>query len=152
MSAQVAAWLGQTPADPDVGQSEGYPWHIERARVGSSRRVPLEVVVNGHAVQRRDVVADGCFRAMTFEIDVPRSSWVALRILPSAHTAPIVVSVAGQPARASRRSARWCLNCIDVLWDKHARRIRDAERPAAAAAWDHACATYQKIISECPAD
>jgi hypothetical protein len=62
-----------------------------------------------------------------------------------------MLPVAGQPVRASRRSARWCLDCVDVVWDKHARRIRETERPAAAAAWDHARATYQKIISECAA-
>jgi hypothetical protein len=152
LSAQVAAWLGPTPADPDEGPSEGYPWHIERARLGSSRLVPLEVVVNGHAVQRREVVADGSLAAVRAEIDVPRSSWVALRILPSAHTAPIFVSVAGQPVRASRRSAQWCLDCVEVLWEKHSQRIREAERPAAAAAWEHARVTYKKIISECAAD
>jgi N-methylcarbamate hydrolase len=62
------------------------------------------------------------------------------------------LSVARQPVRASRRSARWCLDCVNVVWDKPARRIRETERPAAAAAWDHARATYQKIISECAAD
>lgn len=151
VSAQVAAWLDDTPTDPDHGQSGGNPWHIERARVGSSRTVPLDVVVNGQAVQQLEVVADGTIRTMTTKIDIPRSSWVALRILPSAHTAPIFITVAGQPVRASRRSAQWCLECIEVLWEKHARRIRESERPAAAAAWDYARATYRKIISECPA-
>ena len=44
-------------------------WSIERARLGDSRKVPLEVVVNGRPVARREVEADGKLRDV--EIEVP---------------------------------------------------------------------------------
>jgi len=50
-------------------------------------------------------------------VDIPHSSWVAVRILPSVHTNPIWVEVAGKPVRASRKSAEWCLKAVDVCWD-----------------------------------
>jgi hypothetical protein len=34
-------------------------WHIERARIDDSRTVPVELIVNGQAVERREIVADG---------------------------------------------------------------------------------------------
>jgi hypothetical protein len=36
---------------------------------------------------------------------------------------------------------------LALAWQKHARRIRDSERPTAAA-WDHARETYREILSE----
>ncbi|MCA9106141.1 MAG: CehA/McbA family metallohydrolase, partial [Planctomycetales bacterium] len=34
-------------------------WHIERARIGDSSRVPVELIVNGQVVERREIEADG---------------------------------------------------------------------------------------------
>lgn len=158
-SAKVAAWLDDTPIDPDADlrpygvSGGGYPyWHLERARIGTTRSVPLELVVNGRAVERREVRADGELRDVSFTIDIQKSSWVALRILPSVHTAPIFVRIAGQPVRASKRSAQWCLDFIEALWSQTAYRLREGERTDAAEAWDHARSVYRKIISECTGD
>jgi hypothetical protein len=63
-----------------------------------------------------------------------------------------MISVREKPVRASKRSARWCLDCIEVLWEKHAWRIRKTERAAAAAAWDHARAVYRSIAIESEVD
>jgi hypothetical protein len=153
LRAKIAARLAETPVDPDKTQqvpSANY-WHLERARLGNSRNVAIEVVVNGHPVQRHEIDANGEVRDLSFKVGISRSSWVALRILPSSHTTPIAVEVGGKPIRASRRSAQWCLDCVDVSWQKHGWRIRETERAAAAAAWDHARATYRRIISECEA-
>jgi hypothetical protein len=154
LRARVAAWLDPTPHDPGRGSTEpGYAyWHIEHARIGASRNVALEVVVNAQSVERLEVLADGALRPVSIDVDVPRSSWVALRILPSAHTAPITISIAGQPVRASRRSAQWCLDGVNALWDRHARLIRAAERPEAARAWEHARGVYRAILEECSVD
>ncbi len=116
------------------------------------RSVPLEIIVNGYVVERREILADGEFRPLSVSIEVTRSSWVAIRVLPSAHTAPIFVSVAGQPVRASRRSAQWSLDCIEALWQKLAMHVRESERADAATAWDHARETYRRILSECASD
>ena len=106
----MAAMLAEKPS-PDL---RGRPyrqkpyWHIERARLGETRKVPVEVVVNGEAVLRKDIVADGTLRDFSAGLELKKSSWVALRILPSAHTNPIFVIVAGKPIRASAKSAtRW---------------------------------------------
>src|SRR5262249_51103485 len=34
-------------------------WHIERARIEGTRKVPVEVVVNGYPVGSKEIVADG---------------------------------------------------------------------------------------------
>jgi hypothetical protein len=141
LKATVAAWLDETPADPNT-EVEGYGWHLERARLGTSRSVPLEVVLNGNAVERAVVLADGQPRTATLEVNIERSNWRFSSCRPL--TGPIVVRVAGHPVRASRRSAEWCLGCLEVVWAKHAHRIRESERAVAAAAWDHARASYRQ--------
>ncbi|RUL84648.1 hypothetical protein TsocGM_20015 [Tautonia sociabilis] len=123
-------------------------WDIERARVGNSRKVPVEVVVNGLPVARQEIEADGQFNDLSFEVPIERSSWVALRIYPSSHTNPIFVTVAGAPIRASRRSAEWCLKAVDQCWSQKVRNIRPEERDAAEAAYDVAREAYQKILAE----
>jgi hypothetical protein len=153
ISAQVAARLEEVPIDVDSPHSPEYMyWHLERARKGSSRIVSLELVVNGQVAERREFFADGKLRTVSIGIDVVRSSWIAIRILPSVHTAPMVIEVARQPVRVSRRSAQWCRDCIDVLWNKHAGRIREHEREAATMAWNHARDTYQAIFTQCKTD
>ncbi|HLF94690.1 MAG TPA: CehA/McbA family metallohydrolase, partial [Planctomycetota bacterium] len=56
-------------------------WHVERARVGESRDVKVEAVVNGYPVGSKVVRADGTMQDVAFEVPIERSSWVALRIL-----------------------------------------------------------------------
>lgn len=34
-------------------------WHIERARIGTGRTVPVELIVNGEAVDRVEIEAEG---------------------------------------------------------------------------------------------
>ena len=69
----------------------------------------VEVIVNGQSVATKRIVADGKLQDISFDAPIDRSSWVALRILPSSHTNPIFALVAGKPIRASRQSAEWCL-------------------------------------------
>lgn len=123
-------------------------WHLERARIGTTRDVPLELIVNGVAADRLNIPADGPPRAVSFKTNLARSSWVCLRILPSAHTHPMVVSVAKRPIRTSKRSAEWCRACVDKLWEVKSPFIRESERPAALEAYNHARKTYDTIIEE----
>ena len=123
-------------------------WELERARLGQSREVPVELIVNGEAVAQQNIVADGTMRELTFEVPIARSSWVTLRILPSSHTNPIFVLVNNQPIRASQKSAEWCLKAVDQCWTQKARRISAKELPAAEKAYDHARQVYQKILAE----
>ena len=113
-------------------------WHLERARVGASRQVPVEVIVNGEPVLTQMIEADGHVEELGFRVAIERSSWVAIRIFPSVHTNPVWVEVADKPVRASRRSAQWCREAVDVCWKAKVGQIREAERGAAAAASDAA--------------
>jgi hypothetical protein len=127
-------------------------WHLERSRLGNTRTVPVEVIVNGYPAATKNIVADGSTQPMTFDIDIPHSSWVAVRILPSAHTNPVWVEVGGKPVRASKRSAEWCVKAVETCWNSKKERIREAERETAKAAYDKATAIYQKVLGEAVAE
>jgi hypothetical protein len=127
-------------------------WHLERARVGDTRTVPVEVIVNGYPAAAQDIVADGSVRSLAFDVDLPHSSWVAVRILPSVHTNPVFVEVAGKPIRASRRSAEWCRDAVDVCWKAKEGRIRAADKSAAEQAYQSAKQSYESILAESVAD
>jgi hypothetical protein len=124
-------------------------WHIERARIGNTRQVPVELVMNGKPIARKQIVADGSVQDVSFDAPVERSSWLAVRILGSSHTNPIFVLVDGKPIRASRQSAEWCLAAVNQCWTQKAPKISKAELPDAQAAYDHAREVYTKLIAEC---
>lgn len=118
----------------------------ERIRPGTRS---VELVVNGRVVARRDVPADAKPHELNFEIPIERSSWVALRQFPQLHTNPVNVLVGGKPIRASRESAEWCEQAVDLLWRNRSRFIAESERSAAEAAYDRARAAYRRIAAEC---
>jgi hypothetical protein len=150
-SVRVAALLDEKP-EPEL-QGRPYKekpyWSIERARIGNTRTVPVELIVNGYPVARQEVEADGTMRMVEFEAKVSRSSWVAMRILPSAHTNPIFVLVGDKPIRASERSAQWCLDGVDKCWSQKERFIKADELADAKAAYAHARDTYRRLLDEC---
>ncbi len=123
-------------------------WDIDRARIGTTRNVLVELVVNGESVASQEIVADGSWKNVSFEYAVADSSWVAMRILASSHTNPIFVLVDDAPIRASVESAEWCRRSVDQCWDKKLPKIREADRSAARDAYDHARRTYDRIIEE----
>lgn len=123
-------------------------WHLERARIGNTREVPVELVMNGKPVARKNVIADGTVQSLTFDVPVERSSWLAVRILGSSHTNPIFVLVNGKPIRASRQSAEWALACVNQCWTQKAPKISKKELPEAKAAYDHAREVYTQLIAE----
>jgi hypothetical protein len=125
-------------------------WDVERARIGDTREVAVEIVVNGKAVGSQTIVADGKLHEMKFEVPVKQSSWIAARVLPSAHTNPVFAIVGGKPVRASRASAEWCLNAVNQCWTQKAPRIRPSELAEAKQAYDHAREVYRRLISESP--
>ena len=154
VAARVAAYLEE---EPDVSiQRRPYDqkpyWHIERSRIGASRKVPVEVIVNGYPVARKEIVADGTQQDLSFDVKIDRSSWVAMRILPSSHTNPVFVVVGGKPIRASRRSAQWCLDAVDQCWKQKSRAYRASEIDAARAAYDKARTVYRQRLAECEVD
>ncbi len=154
LGARVAARLAPEP-DASIRSRpvDQHPyWHLERARSGATREVPVEVIVNGQPVATQKIIADGTLREIAFDVKLERSSWVALRILPSSHTNPIFVLVGGQPIRASKRSAEWCRRAVDQCWSQKERTYAAAEKEDARAAYDHARQTYDALIRECAPD
>ncbi len=157
VTARAAAYLEPT-LTPELehirsrGLGEQPYWHVERGRIGDSRRVAVELVVNGVPRARKEIEADGEWVPLEFEVTFEQSSWVALRIFPSSHTNPIFVHVGGRPIRASRESAQWCLDAVDVCWGSKEPGIRESERDAARRAYDHARQTYRHLLSECASD
>ena len=154
VSARVAARLGEKVDDrirrTPVGEKPY--WHIERARIADTREVPVEVIVNGQPVATKNIVADGKFNDVTFDVKLDRSSWIALRILPSSHTNPIFALVAGKPVRASRQSAEWCRKAVDQCWSQKERTYAEPEKAEARAAYDHAREIYDRILTESAAE
>ena len=123
-------------------------WHIERSRIGRSRLVPVELIVNGEAVASQEIEADGQWRDLIWDIKIEKSSWVALRVFPSMHSNPIFVHVGGKEIRASKRSAQWCREAVDVCWNKKFPMIRPEERDAAEVAYRVAKEYYDRAVSE----
>jgi hypothetical protein len=150
IGATVAALLPEQP-DEQIRKrrlDQKPYWHLERARMGQTRNVPLELIVNGYPVERREIAADGRDQKVSFDWKPERSCWVALRIFPSSHTNPVFVEVDGKPIRASKRSAKWCREAVDVCWAKKSPQIRDSEKDAAKQAYDFARAAYDRIMAE----
>jgi hypothetical protein len=147
---KVAAYLPVIPNESIRGKryDEKPYWDVERARIGDTREVPVELVVNGEAVARKNVLADGQARDVAFDVAIDKSSWIAVRILPSAHTNPIFALVGGRPVRASRRSAEWCLAAVDQCWTQKAPRTSVADLGEARKAYDQAREVYRKLIQE----
>ncbi|MEO2030381.1 MAG: CehA/McbA family metallohydrolase [Fuerstiella sp.] len=123
-------------------------WHIERCRIEDTRNVPVEVIVNGEVVATRTLLADGSNNAFRIPVQIDRSSWVAVRILPSVHTNPVFIHVDNQPIRASKKSADWCVKAVQACWNSKKGRIREEERAAAKTAYDEAEAIYRTIATE----
>ncbi len=154
VTAKVAALLDEKPDLTLRGRKADQKpyWELERARIGDGRRVPLELMVNGQVVERREIEADGQMRDVQFDTKIDQSSWVALRILPSSHTNPVWVTVGGKPVRASRRSAQWCADALEKCYQQKLGRVRLEERPAMEEAYGHARREYQRLLGETPAN
>jgi hypothetical protein len=115
----------------------------------------VEVVVNGRPVASKQVPADDREHDLSFDIPIERSSWVALRHFPQMHTNPVNVIVDGQPIRASRKSALWCIGTIEQLWRVRGQpgpgpRIAESEREEAERTFQRAIGVYRKIAAEAP--
>ena len=137
--------VGELASKPD--DQKPY-WDLERARVGQSRDVQVEFLIDGHVAATRTLAADGHVRDLAAELTLQQSGWVAVRILPSSHTNPIWVEVAGKPMRPSLRSAQWCLKAVDQCWLQKNGQFKAGERAEAEAAYDRARATYRRLIEE----
>jgi hypothetical protein len=123
-------------------------WHIERARIGDTREVAVDIVMNGKTVAQKSLVADGEIRDLEFDVPLERSGWIAARILGSSHTNPIFVILDGKSMKPLRASAEWCLAAVNQCWTQKAPKISPKELPEARQAYDHAREVYRKLVAE----
>jgi hypothetical protein len=122
-------------------------WDLELARIGDTREVAVELIVDAHVVDSKRIPADGRISLIEFEAQIDRSGWMALRVLGSSHTNPVFFVVRGQPIPAPRASAEWCLACIEESWKKRRTKISPNELGTAEKARDHARRTFEAISS-----
>ena len=127
-------------------------WDLERARIADTRKIPVEVIVNGRPVARTEVTADGNIEGVSFDVPIEKSSWVALRVFPSSHTNPVFVVVDGKPVRASKKSAEWCVKAVDQCWSQKEKATRASDKEEARKAYDVARDAYKRILSESEGD
>jgi hypothetical protein len=152
VAVRAAAYLPVVPNEDIRGlpyDQKPY-WDVERARVGNTRDVPVEIVVNGKVVAQRNIAADGKVNDLEFDVPLSESSWIAARVLPAAHTNPIFAVVGGEPVRASRRSAQWCLDAVNQCWTQKAPRMAISDLAEAKRAYEHAREVYRQLIAESP--
>ncbi len=149
LTAKVAAMLDTRPYPEIQNAPAGQKpfWDVERARIGTSRKVPVEVIVNGVSVQKQDLLADGTSVDLTFDVPIEKSCWVALRIRASSHTNPIFVIVNDKPIR-EKRSLEWCLKGVDQCWSQKEALIDPKEHADAVAAYEHARRVYRERLAE----
>ena len=110
----------------------------------------IEIIVNGTPVLTQQVPADGEIHHIEATIPIERSSWVAVRQFPQLHSNPVNVMVGDEPIRASRDSARWCIEMTELLWKNRENRIAEDERDEAREAFDHTIETFRAIAAESP--
>lgn len=148
VTAKIAAYLPVTPNEElhSLPVDKKPFWHLERARIGNTRMVPLEFVVNGKVVATTNMLADGITREIAYPLAIKESCWVALRILPSSHTNPIWISVGGKPLAPRRSSVEWCAKGVDQCWSQKKQFIKADETQDAKAAYDHARQVYRSLL------
>lgn len=151
VKALVAAKLTGDRSIRELPVSAKPFWHIERARIGDSDKVLVELIANGLPIAKQEINADGTLAEVAFEgVKLDQSAWLALRILPSSHTNPVFVLVDEKPIRAGAESARWCLDSVEQCWSQKEKLIAPGEIEDAKAAYAHARAAYRQILAECP--
>ena len=115
------------------------------------QNISIELIKNGYPVAHKIITANGTMHDVSFEVEVDKSSWLAVRSAAYAHTNPIFVVVGNKPIRASAASAEWCLMGVDRCWNTKKRTYADDEQSDAKAAYDHARTVYKKILVEAKA-
>ena len=126
-------------------------WDVERARIGDTREVPVEIGREWQSGRRTAdrSLADGNVHELKFDVPVSQSSWMAAGCCPRRIPIRSLSLVGGKPIRASRASAEWCLNAVNQCWTQKAPRIAVDQLGAARSAYDHAEEVYKKLEAEC---
>jgi hypothetical protein len=122
-------------------------WSTYRTRIGATRSVAVELIVNGRVADTVQITADGKPTDVKFKYAVEQSSWIALRIFPSAHTNPVSVIMNGKPI-AVKASADWCAQSVEQCWKMKQANMKPEERTEARKAYDEAKRIYQEVAAK----
>ena len=118
------------------------------ARLPESPEIEVELIANGLPIAVQKLRADGEQRTLKFaDPKFTRSSWVAARIFPSAHTNPIWVKVDDKPV-CVKSSVVWCLASLEQCWKEKKRTYAAAEKEQAETDYEHARQTFRKMLDE----
>jgi hypothetical protein len=142
ISAAVAAYLSEKIGD--TSEMDRIYYNPEKSRVGESRNMKVELIINGVVADSKLLKADGKINDIRFKHKISKSSWVALRVPWSAHSNPIFVLVDGKPI-CEKESAEWCRKAVEQCWKMKEPNIRNEEKAAAKAAYDAALKIYSDL-------
>lgn len=151
ISAKIAAYLPElkdTSEAATKARIDGQPfWAIERTRIKNSRKIAVELIINGRLVDTAIVEADGKINKINFNYKAERSCWAAVRVLGSSHSNPVFISVGGEPIK-EKRSAEWCLQALEQCWKMKEPNIKREEKAEAKQAYNNAREIYKSIIQK----
>ncbi|MBL8853417.1 MAG: CehA/McbA family metallohydrolase [Planctomycetaceae bacterium] len=134
---------------PNFQRNEDGTFSVDvAARKAGFPDIDVELIANGYPIEVQKVKANGTLQTLTFAAPkLEQSSWLAVRVFPSAHTNPIWVKINDKPVRVAT-SIEWCLSSLEQCWREKARTYAPAEMGDARAAYDHARKVYQGMLNE----
>jgi hypothetical protein len=92
-------------------------------------------MVNGRAVASRKITAVDRRHSAAFEARVDPFSWLAVWQFPQLQSDPIPVIIGVRPSGASRRSALWCIGCVEQLSSIRGKDLAPGKRDEARKAF-----------------
>jgi hypothetical protein len=146
VSVDVAAYVPPfTDSASSRPESSRVYWSILNSRIGTSRKLNVELIVNGRPVDTAVIEGDGKINKLKFRHQAERSCWVAVRILGAAHSNPFFITVDGKKI-FEPKSAEWCMKAVDQCYAMKEPNIRQEEKGAAKEAYDKARKIYADLM------
>ncbi|MCE2814909.1 MAG: CehA/McbA family metallohydrolase [Planctomycetaceae bacterium] len=154
----AALEIGTHDSKISLSNDQDVTFEVNAASLASTKETPtsdlsvpmrqVELIVNGYPVSEQLIAANGEEHTVRFKHRIEKSSWAAIRVMPSAHTNPVFLIVKNRPIRANRFSAEWCLRCVEQCWKSKAHTYRTDERTGAKQDYETAISVFRKIVEE----
>ncbi|MEM7314551.1 MAG: CehA/McbA family metallohydrolase, partial [Planctomycetota bacterium] len=141
--------VGVAGSELQLDEPSEVEFKVEAAgKLDANENVEAELIVNGYPVATQPFTANGETQSIRFNHRLEKSSWVAIRIFPHAHTNPIYVVVDDKPVCGSTDSIRWCLAGVEQCWKSKQSTYAEEEQADAQAAYEHARKYYKRLLQE----
>ena len=148
-ASKTTTEVGQSGSELQLDSGEEVVFKISvAAKLDENHELPIELIVNGYPVESKSIPSDGTTQNLAFKLPLKKSSWVAIRAFPNAHTNPIYVVVDGKPVRGLVDSIRWCLAGVEQCWKSKKSTYAESEQADAKAAYDHARKIFSDLMDE----